>query len=218
MGYSVREHNLRTRAEVDAFKAKHRVVTTPQTFIDGARVGGFSDLQTHFGRSPGAAKDSVTYQPIISIFTICAAMAMAVSWTKFGDPLTVRAFQWFIAISMCVLAIQKLQDLDAFSNQFITYDLIGMRWIRYAYIYPFAEAVAGVLMLAGALIWIAAPVALVIGAVGAASVIKAVYIDKRDLRCACVGGNSNVPLGVISLTENVMMVAMALWMASEQFV
>jgi len=40
----------------------------------------------------------------------------------------------------------------------------------------------------------------------------AVYIRERDIKCACVGGNSNVPLGFISLTENVMMVAMAVWM------
>ncbi|HIL29127.1 MAG TPA: glutaredoxin, partial [Micavibrio sp.] len=40
----------------------------------------------------------------------------------------------------------------------------------------------------------------------------AVYIDKRELKCACVGGNSNVPLGFVSLTENLMMMAMAAWM------
>ena len=51
------------------------------------------------------------------------------------------------------------------------------------------------------------------GPSGAASVFKAVYIDKRELKCACVGGSSNVPLGFISLTENLMMVAMAVWMA-----
>ena len=56
------------------------------------------------------------------------------------------------------------------------------------------------------------PVALFIGTIGAASVFKAVYIDKRELKCACVGGDSNVPLGFLSLTENVMMVAMAIWM------
>jgi hypothetical protein len=41
------------------------------------------------------------------------------------------------------------------------------------------------------------------------SVFKAVYIDRRELKCACVGGDSNVPLGPISLTENLMMVGMA---------
>ena len=41
---------------------------------------------------------------------------------------------------------------------------------------------------------------------------KAVYIDRRALKCACVGGGSRVPLGFVSLTENLAMVGMALWM------
>jgi hypothetical protein len=45
-------------------------------------------------------------------------------------------------------------------------------------------------------------------------VFKAVYVDKRELKCACVGGSSNVPLGFLSLTENLMMIAMALWMVA----
>jgi hypothetical protein len=68
-------------------------------------------------------------------------------------------------------------------------------------------------MVAGALTWLSVPVALFIGTVGAVSVFKAVYIDKRELKCACVGGSSNVPLGFVSLTENLMMIAMAIWMA-----
>ena len=51
----------------------------------------------------------------------------------------------------------------------------------------------------------------------AAIAIKAVYIDRRELKCACVGGSSNVPLGFVSLTENLMMVAMAVWMALGAF-
>jgi hypothetical protein len=100
---------------------------------------------------------------------------------------------------------------------FLNYDLLAQRWVRYGYVYPFAEAGAGVLMLAGALTWLSVPVALVIGTIGMVSVFKAVYIDKRELKCACVGGGSSVPLGFISLTENVMMVAMALWMGGKAF-
>jgi len=110
------------------------------------------------------------------------------------------------------LAILKLRDLESFSTQFITYDLLGMKWIRYAYIYPFIEAAAGVSMTAKIGLIIFAPLAFLIGLIGAVSVIKAIYVDKRDLKCACVGGNSNVPLGFISLTENVMMVVMGCWM------
>lgn len=94
----------------------------------------------------------------------------------------------------------------------LLYDLLAQRWVRYAYLYPLGEALAGILMIAGALMWLAVPVALFIGLVGTASVFKAVYVDNRELKCACVGGDSNVPLGFISLTENLMMVAMAIWM------
>jgi hypothetical protein len=67
-------------------------------------------------------------------------------------------------------------------------------------------------MVAGVLHWVSVPVALFIGTIGAASVFKAVYLDRRELKCACVGGDSNVPLGFVSLTENLMMIAMAIWM------
>jgi hypothetical protein len=65
---------------------------------------------------------------------------------------------------------------------------------------------------AGALTWLSAPVALFIGTVGAVSVFKALYIDKRELKCACVGGDSNVPLGFVSLTENLVMMVIGIWM------
>ncbi|MGO2136389.1 MauE/DoxX family redox-associated membrane protein [Marinobacter sp.] len=122
------------------------------------------------------------------------------------------SIEWFISVAMCLLAVQKLQDIESFSTMFLNYDLLAQRWVRYGYLYPFGEALAGVLKISGAMIWLSVPVALFIGSVGAFSVFKAVYIDKRGLKCACVGGDSNVPLGFISLTENLMMVAMGLWM------
>ncbi len=62
---------------------------------------------------------------------------------------------------------------------------------------------------------VVAPVGLFIGTIGAISVVKAVYIVKRALKCACVGGGSNVPLGVICLLENIGMALLAAWMLGE---
>jgi glutaredoxin len=210
-GYAVDDQWLTSHAATEAFKARHDVDTTPQVFIAGERIGGYDALRRHLGK---AARDpeAVSYQPVIAVFATAALMALAFSWAAFGSLLTVRAGEWFIAISMCILAILKLRDLESFSNMFLGYDLLAQRVVRYAYCYPFGEALAGILMIAGALLWLAIPVALFIGTVGAVSVFKAVYIDQRELKCACVGGDSNVPLGFISLTENLMMVAMAIWM------
>lgn len=209
-GFDVDDRPLTTRAETDAFKAEHGVKTTPQIWIEGERIGGYDALRERLGQVD--TDSDTTYRPIIALFSVAALMALAISWAAFGEVRPVRTLEWFIAISMCLLGLQKLQDVEAFSTMFLNYDLLARRWVRYGYIYPYAETGAGVLMLAGALTWLAAPVALVIGSIGAISVFKAVYIDKRELKCACVGGDSSVPLGFISLTENVMMVAMAVWM------
>lgn len=210
-GYTVHDKWLTTREETDAFKAKHDVKTTPQTFIDDKRIGGHDDLRKFLGKS---IKDpnAVSYVPVIAIFAVAALMALSASWALSGELLTVRTGELFIAISMCILAIQKLQDVESFATMFLGYDLLAKRWLPYAYIYPFAEGLAGVLMLGRALNWLSIPVALFIGSIGAVSVFYAVYIQKRDIKCACVGGSSRVPLGFVSLTENVMMVAMAFWM------
>jgi glutaredoxin len=210
-GFVVEDHHLQTRGETDAFMKEHSVETTPQTFIKGVRIGGHDDLRAHFGEEVKDA-DETSYTPVTAIFAVASLMALAVSWASFGTVLSLRTVEWFIAISMCILAILKLQDIESFSTMFLNYDLLARRWVRYAYLYPFGEALAGVLMIAGALIWIAAPVALFLGGVGAVSVVKAVYIDKRALKCACAGGSSKVPLGFVSLTENVMMIVMAIWM------
>jgi len=210
-GFKVDDHHLTSRAETDAFKQEHDVDTTPQAFIDGARIGGYEDLLVHFGKDVADA-DETTYRPVIALFAMAAAMALAASWAAYGQLVSIAAAEWFIAFAMCLLALQKLKDIESFSTMFLNYDLLAQRWVRYGYVYPFAEGLAGILMIAGALLWLAIPVALFIGTIGAVSVFKAVYIDKRELKCACVGGDSNVPLGFVSLTENLMMIAMAVWM------
>lgn len=211
-GFTVDDNHLKTREQTDEFKKQHDVKTTPQTFIDNQRVGGYDDLLVLFKKKKKANGDKTTYAPIIATFSVTLLLAVALRWSMIGDTAILPIFELFIALSMSVLAIFKLRDLESFTNQFITYDILGMRWIRYAYIYPFIEAIAGIGMVGKLALIIVSPLSLIIGTIGAISVIKAVYIDKRDIKCACVGGNSNVPLGLISLTENLMMILMGIWM------
>lgn len=180
-GYEVDDRWLETRAETDAFKAEHCVKTTPQTFIGGERIGGYDDVRRFFGKAV-PDPDATSYRPVIAVFAMTALMAMAASTAVLGSPFTARTAMWFVSLSMCVLAILKLQDVETFSSMFLGYDLLARRWVPYAYIYPFAEALAGVLMTAGVLTWLSVPVALFIGGVGAVSVFKAVYLDKSTLR------------------------------------
>jgi len=211
-GFEVEDRPLTTREETDAFKAEHGVATTPQVFVDGKRVGGYDDLRRFLGKEVADPK-ATSYRPVVALFAMTLLTALAASYAVTGSVVTGLAAEWFIGFSMVVLALLKLQNVETFATMFLNYDLLARRWVPYSYVYPFAEGLAGILMVAGALTWLSVPIALFIGTVGAVSVVKAVYIDKRELKCACVGGSSNVPLGFISLTENLMMIGMALWMA-----
>ncbi len=211
-GYTVDDRPLTSREAVDKFKQEQGVETTPQTFIDDKRIGGFDDISAYFGKKTKPS-DAVTYVPVIALFIIAFALAVAVTWIAKDVLFQPQTIAWFIAIAMVLLGLQKLQDIDKFATMFLNYDLLAKKWFRYGYIYPFVETIAGLLMLMGVLTWLSAPITLIVASIGAISVIKAVYIDKRELKCACLG-DSRVPLGFVSLLENLMMVGMAIWMLS----
>jgi len=222
--FEIEDEHLNSMYANKAFKEEHGYDETPQIWIEGKRIGGYEDLRKRLGMSP-EEEDGKTYQPVIAIFAVAFLMAITTGYvltdgfssaTRFseytaGFPV-IRILELFIAFGMCILGVQKLQDLSTFTTGFVQYDLLAQKDVRYGYVYPFVETGAGVVMIAGLFTWVAAPLALIVATVGAISIVKAVYIEKKDLECACTGGGDSVPLGFISLTENLMMIVMAIWM------
>ena len=213
-GYRVTDRHLASERDAKSFKEKHGVDETPQIFIEGERIGGYDALREKLGKGPDP-KQGKTYQPVVAVFAVTLLMALTTGWAMAGSLSVIGVLELFVAFSMCVLGILKLQDLLSFATGFVQYDLLARHYVPYAYVYPVVEAGAGVLMIAGLATFAVAPVVLVVSTIGAVSIIKAVYIEKRDLNCACVGGGSQVPLGFISLTENLIRMAMALWMLAK---
>ena len=195
-GIEFEDHKLRSREEIDAFKAKHSVKTTPQIFAGDERIGGYSDLAEKLDVE--VEEEETSYVPVIAVFSTAGLMALATSIGITG----------FMGYSLSLLATLKLMDIESFAQGFEKYDLITKKIRPYAKIYPFAELAIGLGFLSGV-----APIAtgitsLFIGVSGGISVFKAVYIDKLDLNCACVGGGSRTPLGVVSFAENAIMAVM----------
>lgn len=209
--FDVTDHHLESMEANQQYKEDNDVDETPQIFIEGERLGGYDELREHLGLGLDP-REGETYQPVIAIFAVTLLMALTTSWAMLGSLSVIRVAELFIAFSMCALGIQKLQNLKSYATGFVQYDLLAQRYVPYAYVYAFIEAGGGILMIAGLFTWFVAPIVLLASSIGAISVFKAVYIEKRDLKCACVGGDSSVPLGFISLTENLMMMAMAIWM------
>ena len=223
-GYRIEDHWLTTREETDAFKERHHVKTTPQTYIDGERIGGFTELREHFGEAP-KEHFYTAYQPIIAIFGTAFFMALTLTAASAAtlEAAAMSLAMWFMGFALCFLAVQKLQNVESFINQFVGYDLLAQQRVVYAKVYPFVEALLGfgvlALVMSGSLpLWMMLPLAvamLFMGVVGGVSVFKAVYVEKRELKCACVGGDSNVPLGLVSFMENAIMVLMGVYLVAQ---
>ncbi|MDM7859932.1 glutaredoxin domain-containing protein [Alteromonas sp. ASW11-36] len=214
-GFQIDDKILTSRAEVDELKSKLDVKTTPQIIINDKRIGGFEDLQRHLGIAT-KDKNKTTYFPVMAVFGVAALLACAIAYPFAGELEIQTLVMHFIGLSMIMLGLLKLQNLQAFVNGFLGYDLLARRYVPYAFTYPYAEVLGGLLMVAGTLSVISIPIMLFIGGIGGVSVIKAVYIDKRELKCACVGGDSNVPLGFVSFSENAVMFGAAIWMLFHQ--
>ena len=134
----------------------------------------------------------------------------AVFGTSFLITITLlKSFQIFMGISICLLAMLKLMDIESFGISFKKYDLISSRFNQWIYIYPFCELLIGISFLLSAPFSPIILVAFILGIIGMASVFKAVYLDKLKLNCACIGGYAKTPLGIISFIENLLMASMS---------
>ncbi|MFL2867500.1 MAG: MauE/DoxX family redox-associated membrane protein [Prochlorococcus marinus] len=142
---------------------------------------------------------SSSFTPLIAVFG-----------TSFLITITlIKSFQIFMGISISLLAMLKLMDIEAFGVSFKKYDLISSRFNSWIYIYPFCELLIGINFLLATPPFSIILLALILGITGMVSVFKAVYLDKLKLNCACVGGYAQTPLGIISFIENLLMAIMS---------
>ena len=105
-----------------------RFPTTPQIWIGDERIGGYDALREWLGDDV-KGEDDTSYQPVIAIFAVAVGLALAIAWGMTGDLVGIRTLELFVALSMAILAIQKLQDVESFSTMFLNYDLLARRWV-----------------------------------------------------------------------------------------
>ncbi|HSX25577.1 MAG TPA: MauE/DoxX family redox-associated membrane protein [Chlamydiales bacterium] len=149
------------------------------------------------------------YGPLISLIVIAALAAFAVMHGILGN-----WFQWmhyFMGFFFCQFAMLKLFHPEGFAEGFQMYDLIAMRFRSYGYIYPFIELLLGLAYLSYVFPLFIYAVTIIVSLIGAIGVLKALK-KGLDLRCACMGTALDVPLSTVTLTEDIAMGIMALFM------
>jgi copper chaperone CopZ len=156
-----------------------------------------------------------TYKPLLLIVAFILGASILVQLGQHaGHGMGVSALsghdtmRYFMAGFFLVFAFFKLLDLQAFADAYAGYDLLAARWRTWGLIYPFVELALGMAYLANFMPQFTAWLTLIVMGFSAIGVIRAV-LDKRRIRCACLGTVFKLPMSTVTIVEDVGMVLMA---------
>lgn len=151
-----------------------------------------------------------TYKPILLIFAYIITITVLLEILKGG-------FNWevwmmhFMAGFFLVFSFFKLLDLRGFADSYSTYDIIAKRWRPWGYVYAFIELALGVAFLTGFDPLITNGVTFVVMTISIIGVLQSV-LNKRKIRCACLGAVFNLPMTTVTIIEDALMIGMSAFM------
>ena len=122
----------------------------------------------------------------------------------------------FMGLFYIVFSFFKMLDLKGFPESFKMYDPLAKRLPIYGWIYPFLETVLGIMFLMRFQVYIAIIMTLVVLGITTVGVTKTL-LDKKSIRCACLGTALKLPMTEATFIENTIMIAMALLMLLNVF-
>lgn len=151
-----------------------------------------------------------TYKPLLLIFLFIAATTAIVSIDN-GKIDVMLWMQYFMAGFFIVFSFFKFLNLTGFAESYAMYDILAKRVKIYGLVYPFIELILGVAYLTGFEPTITYIATICIMGFSSIGVIQSV-LDKKKIRCACLGAVFNLPMSMVTIIENLIMVLMALIM------
>lgn len=122
----------------------------------------------------------------------------------------------FMGLFYIVFSFFKMLDLKGFPESFKMYDPLAKSVSAYAYVYPFIETALGLMFLMRINVEIALIVTLVVLGITTIGVTKTL-LDKKSIRCACLGTALKLPMTEATFIENAIMIIMAMLMLSNIF-
>jgi cation transport ATPase len=117
----------------------------------------------------------------------------------------------FMGLFYIVFSFFKMLDLKGFPDSFRMYDPLAKRIPIYGWVYPFIETVLGLMFLMRFELNIALIVTLIVLGITTIGVTKTL-LDKKSIKCACLGTALKLPMTEATIIENAIMIIMAILM------
>ena len=117
----------------------------------------------------------------------------------------------FMGLFYIVFSFFKMLDLKGFPDSFRMYDPLAKKIPLYAKVYPFLETTLGLMFLMRYETTLALWITLVVLGITTIGVTKTL-LDKKSIRCACLGTALKLPMTEATFIENAIMIVMAILM------
>ncbi|MFY9243209.1 MAG: MauE/DoxX family redox-associated membrane protein [Polaribacter sp.] len=150
-------------------------------------------------------------QQLFPLFLIFAFITTASILININPWSTEEFMLTFMGLFYVVFSFFKLLDVKGFSTSFQMYDPLAEKIPTYGFIYPFIELTLGVFFLMRFQILSALIITLIILGITTIGVTKSL-LDKKSIKCACLGSVLNLPMTKATFIENTIMILMAIFM------
>ncbi|MEX0315120.1 MAG: heavy-metal-associated domain-containing protein [Allomuricauda sp.] len=147
-------------------------------------------------------------RPLFLIFAYLFAASFLLNYQNWSLG---EAMLDFMGLFYIVFSFFKFLDLKGFPDSFRMYDPLAKVLPVYGWIYPFLELALGLLFLMRIQVTAALIITVIILGITTIGVTKTL-LDKKSIRCACLGTALNLPMTEATFIENAIMLVMAVWM------
>lgn len=148
-----------------------------------------------------------TYKPILLIFGYIVGVTVLVEVVS-GTFVWHRWMGNFMAGFFLVFSFFKLLNLQGFADSYSSYDIVAKKWEGWSHVYAFVELALGVAFLTGFNPLLTNAVTFVVMSVSIVGVLQSV-MNKRKIKCACLGAVFNLPMSTITIIEDALMIGMS---------
>ena len=147
-------------------------------------------------------------KPLLIILTYISVASILMNYKNWNSS---EAMLDFMGLFYIVFSFFKMLDLKGFPESFRMYDPLAKRLPIYGRIYPFIETGLGLMLLMRYEVKIALIITLFV--LGATTIgVTKTLLDKKSIRCACLGTVLKLPMTEATFIENIIMIVMAISM------
>lgn len=148
-----------------------------------------------------------TYKPILLIFGYVTAVAI-IAAAQQGGFNWMQGMNTFMAGFFLTFSFFKMLDLKGFAESYSMYDIVAKKIPAWGFIYAFVELGLGLAYATGFQPLLTNLLTFIVMTVSIIGVLQSV-LNKRKIRCACLGAVFNLPMSTVTIIEDALMIAMS---------